>query len=133
MDTLEFFFETSAQIKRLVNNDYRRALNRFIANTIDETPTDFYSSNIVYREFLNTIVTDILIIRDIIKSDFFEKNIFKIKIYEIDQAISEKNQFFPANRLKRFYAISSSIQKHFYLFSFSFLHSLITLSQLLLI
>jgi hypothetical protein len=108
MDTI--FLETSAQIVRLSGTRSGDKVNKIISDEIDKN-SNFITSTIVFREFLNTLIKDILYVRDLVRDEFLAKNIFIINLAEITEKISERRLNSSAS--KRIYLIIASLQRRF--------------------
>lgn len=112
----KLFLETTAQIGRLSGaNEKRQRINKILIRTFktDDSRNKFITSEIVYCEFLNTVVKDILIIRNLIFNEFLQKKQFILNLSEIDEQIADSNDFDIRIRAQRLFKVTGAIKKRF--------------------
>ena len=112
----KLFLETTSQIARLLGlNKKRRKVHEIIGNVLncDNDNNKLFTSEIVYCEFLNTLVKDVLIIRNLIFNEFLQKKIFILNLSEIDDHIFDSKDYNIKFRSKRLFGVTSALKRRF--------------------
>jgi hypothetical protein len=112
------FLETTAQVYRLsgVMESRERVdkiLRQYFETHSESNPgCKLITSTVVYAEFLSITVKDILVVRDLVKEKFLDKNIFRISLDEIDDSLS----LYPkirGKRAQRIFAVMAALNRKF--------------------
>lgn len=112
------FLETSAQICRLsgVRKSEERVakiLKDYFSNPSESNlGCQLITSTVVYTEFLSTRIKDILLIRDMVKEEYLDKDRFELRLHEIDESLTVYPKI-RGNRAQRAFAVTAALKKKF--------------------
>lgn len=112
------FLETTAQVYRLsgVSESRERVdkiLRQYFETHSENNPgCKLITSTVVYAEFLSITVKDILVVRDLVKEKFLDKNIFRINLDEIDDSLSVYPKI-RGKRAQRIFAVMAALNRKF--------------------
>ena len=112
------FLETTAQICRLsgvpgVEERVNKILKQYVENhSKSNQECKLITSTVVYAQFLTTVVKDILLIRDLVKEEFLDKNRFDLSLHEIDKSLSVYPKI-QGKRAKRIFAVTGMLNMEF--------------------
>jgi len=112
------FLETTSQISRLSGiPEKEERVNKIIKKYVENHSESnqeckLITSTVVYAEFLNTAVMDILLVRDLVKEKFLDKNRFYLSLHEIDESLGGYHKI-KGKRLQRIFAVTAMLNRKF--------------------